>query len=63
VSKGHDRVTRLLSVLQVLVGVAVIGVTLSRGGGPLSLGVVLGIALVAVGVVRLYLQARIGRTE
>lgn len=62
-SKGHDRVTRLLSVLQVLVGVAVIGVTLSRGGGPLSLGVVLGIALVAVGVVRLYLQARIGRTE
>ncbi len=62
-SKGHDRVTRLLSVFQLLLGIAIIGVTLVRGGGPLSLGVVLGVALVAVGVVRLYLQARIGGTE
>lgn len=56
----HDKVIRLFSVLQVLLGVAIIVVTVFRGGGPLSLGVILGVALVAVGLARWRLQQRMG---
>lgn len=56
----HDKVIRLFSVVQVLLGIAIIAVTLVRGGGPLSLGVILGVALIAVGVARQRLQGKIG---
>jgi hypothetical protein len=43
---------RVFSLLFVLLGVAILASTLARGGGPLSLGVFLGIAFLAVGIVR-----------
>jgi multisubunit Na+/H+ antiporter MnhB subunit len=51
--------TRLLSILLVLLGVALVVSTLARGGGALAVGVVFGVALVALGAGRLWL-ARAG---
>jgi hypothetical protein len=39
----------------VLIGVALLVSTLVRGGGPLAVGVVLGVLFVAAGLARLYL--------
>jgi hypothetical protein len=39
----------------VLLGVALLASTLARGGGPLAIGVVLGVLFIAAGVGRLYL--------
>ena len=39
-------------------GVAMVTVTITRGGGPISVGVVLGLLFVAVGAGRLYLLRR-----
>jgi hypothetical protein len=39
----------------------ILAITVAAGGGPVSLGVVLGIAFVAVGAGRLWLSARMGR--
>jgi hypothetical protein len=39
-------------------GVAILVVTLVNGGGPTSIGFVLGLGFVALGVARLYLQRR-----
>jgi hypothetical protein len=44
----------------VLLGAVLIVSTLARGGGPLSVGVLLGLAFVVVGVARLRLQKKIG---
>ena len=49
---------RALSVLMVGLGVAIIVTTLAGGGGPLSLGTMLGLAFVAVGAGRLWLASR-----
>jgi hypothetical protein len=49
---------RALSVVMLGLGVAIIAVTLVGGGGPLSLGVLLGVAFLAVGAGRLWLASR-----
>jgi hypothetical protein len=44
-----------MSVLIVLIGVALLVSTIARGGGPLAVGVLLGLLFVAAGAGRLYL--------
>jgi hypothetical protein len=46
--------TRVLSTLLVVLGLAMVVLSLARGGGPLALGVVLGIMLAAIGALRLW---------
>ena len=48
--------TVLMSALMIGLGVAMIAVTLSRGGGPLALGMVLGILFILAGGGRLWAQ-------
>jgi hypothetical protein len=48
--------TALTSALMIGLGVAMIAVTLSRGGGPLALGMVLGILFILAGGGRLWAQ-------
>ena len=50
--------TRLLSVAMVLLGIVMLAVTLSRGGGPISYGVLLGVLFVAAGIGRLWVAGR-----
>jgi uncharacterized membrane protein HdeD (DUF308 family) len=49
---------RLLSIVFIALGVGILTSTLINGGGPLSLGTLLGLAFVAVGVARLWLALR-----
>ncbi len=49
---------RLLSLVFVALGLALLVSTLVRGGGALSVGVLLGIAFLAVGVGRLWIAAK-----
>ena len=51
----HRGATRALSAVMVLIGVALLVSTIARGGGPLALGVLLGVLFVAAGAGRLYL--------
>ena len=47
--------TRLLSAALLVVGVAMVASTIARGGGPLAVGVLLGLMLTAIGAARLWL--------
>lgn len=47
--------TRAFSVLVSLCGLAMVAVTLARGGGPLALGVVVGVLFTLLGAGRLVL--------
>ena len=49
---------RTLLVLQVVIGTALIVSALAKGGGPLALGVVLGVILVLLGAGRLWIARR-----
>ena len=53
--------TRLTSGLMVFLGVAIIVRTVDAGGGPVSLGVVLGVLFIAAGAGRLYAAAALER--
>ena len=53
--RAYSHSTRLLGVLIALLGVAMVVTTLARGGGPLALGVLLGVAFIALGSARVYL--------
>jgi hypothetical protein len=52
---------RALSVVFIVLGVALLGITLGSGGGPLSIGVLMGVGFVAVGCGRLWAGSRVGR--
>jgi hypothetical protein len=58
VERAYRQSTRLLGLLLLLLGAVLVAVTLARGGGPLALGVVVGVMLAAVGGGRAYLAGR-----
>jgi len=50
--------TRVMSLLMVGIGIALLVRTLAAGGGAASTGILLGILFIAAGAARLYLQLR-----
>jgi hypothetical protein len=50
--------TRLLGVLTCALGVAMVVLSIARGGGPLALGVILGVCFIFVGAGRLYIAGQ-----
>ena len=53
--RAYRQSTRIFAVAICALGVAMIVTTIVRGGGPLALGVVVGVAFVGLGAGRLYL--------
>ena len=53
--RAYRHSTRLLGTLLALLGVAMVATTLARGGGPLAIGVVVGVLFTVLGVARVYL--------
>ena len=51
-------VTIATSILMIVLGVAMLVITFSGGGGPAATGVLLGVLFIAAGVGRLYVQSR-----
>ena len=58
VERAYRQSTRALAVALMALGVAMVVSSLARGGGPLALGVVLGVAFALLGAARLYLAGR-----
>jgi hypothetical protein len=54
----HRRGTLVLSAAMLVLGIAMVVVTLAGGGGPLALGIVLGVLFAASGAGRLYFTLR-----
>jgi hypothetical protein len=59
VQRLYRESTRAVGAIICLVGIAMIVVTLARGGGPLALGVVVGIAFAALGALRVVIANRL----
>ena len=53
-----NAVTLVMSVLMIGLGVAMIAVTLTNGGGPVAFGVIIGLLFVAAGGGRLWVLRR-----
>lgn len=54
----HGSATQLLSAALIVLGVAMLVRTVAAGGGPLALGILLGLLFVAAGAGRLYIARR-----
>ncbi len=52
------RVAQLMAALMMVLGVAIIARTVTAGGGPLAVGLILGVLFVAAGAGRLYVERR-----
>lgn len=52
----YARSVQLLSLVFLALGLLILASTIAHGGGPLSLGTLLGLAFLAVGVARLWLS-------
>jgi hypothetical protein len=57
----YRQAVRAFSVTFVLIGLVVLAVTLANGGGPASVGVLMGLAFVVGGVGRLWVASRMER--
>ncbi len=58
---SYGGAVRAFSVAFVAIGLLVLVVTLANGGGPASVGILIGVAFVTVGVARLWLASRTER--
>jgi hypothetical protein len=56
--EGYQLAVRIFSVTIIGFGLAILVVTLVRGGGPLAVGVLFGVLFMALGFGRLYLSRR-----
>jgi hypothetical protein len=53
--RSYRQSTRLLGTVLALLGVAMIATTLARGGGPLAIGVIVGVLFTILGAGRAFL--------
>ena len=59
--RAYRGAVRGFSLAFVAIGIAVLATTLANGGGPASVGFLMGIAFVAIGAGRLWASSRMGR--
>ncbi len=52
----HRAATRVLSAIMVVIGVLLLVLTFAGGGGPISLGTILGVLFLLAGIMRLRLE-------
>jgi hypothetical protein len=60
VERAYRNSTRTLGGVLCILGLAMVVATLVRGGGPLALGVVVGVAFALLGAARVFLASRTG---
>ena len=58
--RAYLQSTRGLAAALLVLGIAMVVVSIARGGGPLALGVVVGVLFALLGAARLYLASRHG---
>lgn len=58
---SYQRAVRGFSLVFVAIGLLVLVVTLANGGGPASVGFLIGIAFIGVGVGRIWISSRMER--
>jgi hypothetical protein len=63
VERAYLATSRALSATLALVGLVMVVTTLVRGGGPLALGVVMGVLLLLLGLARLKLASATTRRD
>jgi hypothetical protein len=51
---------RVISFVFIVLGLVILATTLGAGGGPLSVGTLLGVVFVAIGAGRLWISTRTG---
>ena len=56
--EGYQLAVRIFSVIIIGFGLAMLVVTLARGGGPASVGFLFGLLFCALGAARLYLSLK-----
>jgi hypothetical protein len=59
VQRAYRESTRAVGAIICLLGVAMVVITLARGGGPLALGVIVGVAFAVLGALRLVIANRL----
>ena len=52
----HRASTRVLSVVMFVLGIGLVVSTVARGGGPLAVGIIVGVLFCGVGAGRLWLE-------
>lgn len=58
--RAYRASTRLIGIVTFLLGLALIVITLARGGGPLAVGVVAGVLFAVLGAIRYTVASRRG---
>jgi hypothetical protein len=59
VQRAYRESTRAVGAIICVLGIVMVVVTLARGGGPLSLGVIVGVAFAVLGALRVVIANRL----
>jgi hypothetical protein len=58
VDRAYRASTRLIGIVTFVLGLAMIAVTVARGGGPLAVGVIAGVLFAVLGAIRFTYASR-----
>ncbi len=58
--QAYNFIVKAMSLVFVVIGLVILVLTLTRGGGPLSTGVILGVIFIGIGVLRFRFQNSFG---
>ena len=58
--QAYNFIVKAMSLVFVVIGAVILVLTLSRGGGPLSTGVILGVIFIGIGLLRYKFQNSFG---
>ena len=59
VQRAYRESTRAVGAIICLLGIAMVAITLARGGGPLAVGVIVGVAFAVLGALRVVIANRL----
>lgn len=59
VQRGYRESTRVVGVIICLLGIAMVVITLAHGGGPLAIGVIVGVVFAVLGALRVVVANRL----
>ncbi len=57
---AYDRAIKAIAIVFMVIGAVILVTTLVNGGGPLSVGFLIGLAFIGIGIARWKLQDAIG---
>lgn len=59
--RAYNAVVQTMAAVFIVIGVVILVLTISYGGGPVSTGIIIGLAFIGIGIARFVIQSKMSK--